>query len=483
MSKHLLFAAAAALLGSLCVAAPYGGGDGTPVNPYQIWTPQHLNSMASNMLDLDKTFILMADLDMSGYTGTSFNIINSFNGRFLGNHHTIRNLSYATPSEKDNVGLFGSAWRACICDLRLENVWIHTQGISAGGLVGYCMDCEISNCTVTGSVNATTAAGGIVGMAIGGSIISCNSSCNVSGNGGVGGVVGVLQQSAAACDSQASGTVSGTDAVGGFVGGLLAGSLQRCHAAGPVTGTGMYVGGLVGEGEGLVASCRASGTVSGNSIVGGLVGFNKGTISASFATGSVSSPQMLGGLVGLNNSQVADCYASGAVLGSYTSMAGGLIGNCQSGQVQNCYSRGMVSPGNASGGLIGMTNIPFTACFWDIESSQHTNAVGAGNSDGKLGRTTQQMKTLTSFTNAGWNFFDLWAICEGTNYPRLKWQILSADRVCPDGVAMEDLAHFARRWMMTNCALPGACSGADLNFSSAVDLADLMILSDQWLQH
>jgi len=87
----------------------------------------------------------------------------------------------------------------------------------------------------------------------------------------------------------------------------------------------------------------------------------------------------------------------------------------------------------------------------------------------------------------GWDFVaetengieDIWAICEGTNYPRFVWQIPVGDLVCPDGVAMPDLALLATHWPDDNCD-PGNdyCKGTDLDLSGAVDIGCWLVM---WL--
>jgi hypothetical protein len=92
------------------------------------------------------------------------------------------------------------------------------------------------------------------------------------------------------------------------------------------------------------------------------------------------------------------------------------------------------------------------------------------------------MKTLSTFTSAGWNFATIWSICEGKNYPRLQWQIPAGDFVCPDGVNFFDFTYFATRWRSTGCnSSNNFCGGADLNASGTVDLYDLDIFADNWL--
>jgi hypothetical protein len=77
---------------------------------------------------------------------------------------------------------------------------------------------------------------------------------------------------------------------------------------------------------------------------------------------------------------------------------------------------------------------------------------------------------------------DIWSICEGTNYPRLVWQIPKGDLVCPDGITMEDFDFFMDHWADSNCNQSnGYCDGTDLDFSGKVDIDDLVILINQWL--
>jgi hypothetical protein len=72
-------------------------------------------------------------------------------------------------------------------------------------------------------------------------------------------------------------------------------------------------------------------------------------------------------------------------------------------------------------------------------------------------------------------------LCEGTNYPRLKWQIPAADWVCPNGVRLEDFAFLAVRWLRMDCAATDRCEAADLDDSGTVDLPDLTLFATQWL--
>jgi hypothetical protein len=121
-------------------------------------------------------------------------------------------------------------------------------------------------------------------------------------------------------------------------------------------------------------------------------------------------------------------------------------------------------------------------CFWDTNTSGQSTASGNYYNDGITGETTAEMKTRSTFTDAGWDFANIWAICEVTNYPRLRWAIPAADFVCPDGIDFADYSFFAERWLNTNCASNYNCNGADFDLSGTVDMADLEIFCDYWLK-
>jgi len=136
---------------------------------------------------------------LSGYTGTSFNIIGSytpwlpFSGVFDGNGHTISNFTYES-NDTDNIGLFGYVIdpNAKITDLTLidPNVDVGT-GDEVGSLVGYLKYGGVYGCGVKGgSVSGDNAVGGLVGYYYGGTISNisnCYVTSSVSGNERVGG--------------------------------------------------------------------------------------------------------------------------------------------------------------------------------------------------------------------------------------------------------------------------------------------------------
>jgi hypothetical protein len=101
------------------------------------------------------------------------------------------------------------------------------------------------------------------------------------------------------------------------------------------------------------------------------------------------------------------------------------------------------------------------------------------------------MKTLSTFTDAGWDFLgetingteDTWRMCvNGVDYPRLNWESIAGDFMCPDGMNVEDLDYFVQRWLLGDCASSNNCGGADMNGSGAVDFADFAIFAQHWLE-
>lgn len=237
-----------------------------------------------------------------------------------------------------------------------------------------------------------------------------------------------------------------TDFAGTFDGGLntisglniVGGSNQRVGLFGHLGSSGVVrnvgfegnvsasqnVGGLVGYNQGTVSNSHATGTVVGTSnYVGGLVGFNNGTISSSYATGEVDGASYVGGLVGYNNTAVSNSFATGAV-DSTSNYVGGLVGF--KGSIQDSYATGRVQNGDTTkttaGGVIGASPTTVTNTFWDVETSGQTPASGHGRftGDSSYGKTTSEMKTLTTFS--AWSIADGWS-ADATTTP---WGMCSA---------------------------------------------------------
>ena len=268
--------------------------------------------------------------------------------------------------------------------------------------------------------------------------------------------------------------------VGSLAGSLNNGTITGCYAKGASVSGVSTIGGLVGSNAGRIVNCYSSGSISGDMYVGGLVGqVGAGTVTNCYATASVSGNRNIGGLVGKTGdetSTITNCYAIGAVKGDR--YVGGLAGQVERGAAYKCYSVGSVSGNQDVGGLVGYTRVlgRVLNSVWDTQTS------GQQTSAGGTGKTTAQMQMMSTFTSVGWDFWNVWTICEGTNYPVLLWQIFLEDFRCPDGVNFIDFAFFAAHWHQEACSPSNNyCDGTDLDESGSVDFLDLAIFTNNWL--
>ena len=371
MKTQLIFTLAGALFtifGCSVFAGTYSGGTGAPNAPYRIATAQDLNDIGNHPEDFDKYFVLVNDINLAPYTNTQFRIIGSSSSPFTGVFDGNRKRILNFTFTHSSSPYYG--------DVGIFGF------VNSGGLI---KDLKLINPNVKEGSGYYDSGGALVGvLANDANILRC-------------GVEG--------------GTVSGGSygfRVGGLAGSIAYGAtVSNCYStASIITGNGSYLGGLVGQSEyGRIVCSYSTGSVSGYSYVGGLVGYNIG--------------------VGDNRGAILNCYARGAVSASMAD-AGGLIGRYLGGKITNCYSTGLVSGGSLYiGGLVG-EGAPggLLTSFWDVNSS------GRANSAGGTGKTTAEMKTLSTFTSAGWDFTNetangtddfWWLYVNGVDYPRLNW--------------------------------------------------------------
>ncbi len=353
-------------------------------------------------------------------SGAGFAPITNFTGVLDGLGHTVSGLTINRPTQS-TIGLIGTASAAAtVRNLNLTGVSIAGR-TNVGALIG-------SN---SGLVHDVSSAGTV--------------SANNSPGTPLGGLIGT--NSGTVRRASSSGTVR-DDGQGGYIGGLIgfhsSGTVANSFSTATVNGTKDYhAGGLVGSNQAAIVESYATGNVTGNTAVGGLVGLNysTGTITRSYASGNVTSTGIstvavdsgAGGLIGQMGSDfvsgggsVLDSYATGNVTNqgfnspgiTVIHRTGGLVGLATSSvSIRNSYATGAVSgQGAFLGGLLahslgGTHN--FTGSFWD------TQTTGQSTSAGGVGKTTAQMKTGSTFTNAGWDFANTWQINAGA-YPVLR---------------------------------------------------------------
>lgn len=189
-------------------------------------------------------------------------------------------------------------------------------------------------------------------------------------------------------------------------------------------------GGVVGVNFGTVTNCYNTGPISGNCSVGGVVGENQGLVSNCYNTGWVSGNALIGGVVGANAGKIVNCYNTGTVYGNGGEV-GGVVGVSGPGTVENCYNAGIVS-GTYVGGVVGLDDGSVSHCFflkdmgvntglYGILSSMTMSGSWSNSNSGATPETSKMMKTITTFTNEGWDFNNIWTINSGVNggYPTL----------------------------------------------------------------
>lgn len=367
------------------------------------------------------------------------------------------------------------------------------ENSSAGGLVGdISSHYAIAKCHSTGQVVGRRAGGLVGAQQIGGKITDSYATGDVESNVLAGGLVGYCE-------------VSSHSSIPGYV------FISNCHSSGNVTGA--TAGGLIGDftdnrhlqipSNNSIINCHAEGNVNGYS-AGGLIG-GCGTITVDncYAKGDVSvildelvknysisglicrenRPPYFNSILTINNS-----YASGTINANVNDCnvtAGGLLAGCYRAKIKNCLvTCSMNVSGNRNlyvGGLVGykMDYLWASTSFWDV------NSTGITTSAGGEGKTTAELKTLSTYTNAGWDFMDettngpndVWRMCEDGSYPRLSWEYSQCgDYGCPDGTDIYDLKIFSEQWLIEELKY-------DLYYSDKeeiVNFKDLGIFAYYW---
>ena len=405
------------------------GTEGTEASPILVSDRAALEVLATDSLCYESWYVFRqtANIDLSASPWTPIASSSAFNGVYDGGGHRITGMTVEPAAA--GLGLFGGIYGGTVRDLVISGARVTATEISPGS-------------------------GALAGSAIGSQILRVHVlNSTIAGANTTGGLVG-LACSSPISDSRSGATVSGLAKVGGLIGSAA----STC-----ITSVG-DVSARIRELSATVIDSAATGAVSGDTRVGGLIGEVDGaTVSRSFATGAVSaSDGSAGGLVGqvwtgygplaeTSTSLLVDVYASGAVAGA--GGAGGLIGMMATGAtVTRAYAVGRVT-GNQTGGLVGTqllgcagvgasicsTAISTAAAptsFWNTTTTGQTASYG----DVATGRTTAQLQTLGTYSDAGWTITRgwsaptaaTWGICPSANggYPFLLAQFAATTQPC-----------------------------------------------------
>jgi len=446
-NKFVIISFIAFCLFGRSVNAQYGGGSGEPNDPYLIYTAEQMNEIGLHENDWNKHFKLMADIDLSQYTGMQFNIIGyyvsysdnkPFTGAFDGNGHAISNFTYISSNSNitNNIGLFGYVYDADIINLKVIEPHIDVEtGNYVGAIAGLFSTGNIAQCSVEGGqISGKQYVGGLIGQnagyitecqsitmvhseSYGGGLVGrntedisfCQSISIVEGDHTLGGLVGHNRFGGKISECHSNCTVNGRETVGGLVGYNDDARTSLCYSLGSINGQ-KNVGGLCGKNHWDILSCYSAAEITGSDEnTGGLIGYNSGTVSACKATGNVQGNKYVSGFVARNTGKITHCYATGSVQGD--SDVAGFVAK-KEGRIYFCYSTGKVSGNNNIAGLAGGGLVHL--CYWDTETS------GINESAAGRGKTTDQMKNKSTYR--GWGYGNQWVLDEGNDYPRLIWE-------------------------------------------------------------
>lgn len=373
----------AIVLTALFTNKTFAGGSGTENNPYKVATLEQLQAVSNH---LDAFFLQTNDIDAtptSGWnSGKGFNPIGDnqspFTGSYDGNGFSIEAL-YINRSGESLIGLFGETSYSELKSIILNDIFIEEAGTETGALAG----------KNDGNISFSHASGSIVGL------------------GSTGGLVGENR-------------------------GFISGSSSSVIIEDKLYGD--RKGGLAGSNltDGEIVNSYADGDVYGrryanadSRFTGGLVGFNEGLITGSYATGNVEGGESVGGFVGGNSlvAEILDSYAMGNVSG--TRWVGGFVGShFGTARIVRSYATGFVTGEENVGGFVGFFNSSTAIInwgYWDEETSGVSLGAGAGDPNGTIGLTTEEMTGANAEANMTVLDFDfVWATTIG--YPILRWQ-------------------------------------------------------------
>jgi len=153
-------------------------------------------------------------------------------------------------------------------------------------------------------------------------------------------------------------------------------------------------------------------------------------VSNSCSYANVAGWESVGGLAGENwvGGTLSNCYSTGSVTG--IADVGGLVGlNAAEGSVSNSYASGSVTGNSTVGGLVATNDGTASSSFWDIETSDQATSAGG------IGKTTLEMKSIATFSDADWDIITVaheeinpaytWNIVDGVTYPFLSWESIA----------------------------------------------------------
>ncbi len=346
----VLLAVLVHILGFSAMGA-YNGGSGTLSDPWRIYTVADLQAIASNTSHWSGHFILTSDINATGASLSPIGKVDTqFTGTFNGDNHTITGLSFN--GSASNYGLFAYIGPAG----KVQNLNIIGGSISGTlssqncGLIAGQNYGTIGNCSVSGTITATSRMGGIAGSGYAGSLIAdCQSTITINSSSG-----------------------GSSNTAGGIIGSNL-GTVKTCKSSGNINILSNNAGGIAGfnGSGGLLENCLSyANCYAVNTNSGGIVGYN--------ASGSRVSYCISLGLPEVNPGSPSTKYL------------GGIAGDNFGGTVEYCLWDQTVS----------MLAVACGRSTGTITSCQPASST--------------QLKTTAYIDGLSWEFSDVWLFQSGS---------------------------------------------------------------------
>ena len=390
--------------------SPFGGGLGTELFPYEIYTLAHLYELSDSIKNSPaypadnwskgKYFILMNDIadslrdPMGRATDNVTYNHRPFQGFFDGNNYkitlAINNYVEIINGNVSSIyyGLFSMTSNAKISNLIVDGYIRYTRGlhsttysVGAGAIVGLAYDSnEVYNCI--SYVDITTersSLGGIIGRTDYSPMIkieNCVNYGNIESTGGyldhgtIGGIIGIITGTLLSeiINCYNFGEIKGHTGIGGIIGRSNSSqtTITGCINFGFINGTennifiSNSVGGIVGKANGAISNCINLGKITGVNDIGGIAGMTNSNTTITHIINCLNIADIegndnVGGIVGyryaIGMNSIIDCKNSGYIKGKNN--IGGIIGYINGATITNSINTGVIEGEENVGGISG----------------------------------------------------------------------------------------------------------------------------------
>ncbi len=225
-----------------------------------------------------------------------------YTGSFKGGGFNIAGIYTSVNATEDgkNIGFFGYVGSGA----QIDNVLIMDGLIcgveNVGGIAGYVMGAQVSNCVSNSEVRGDKAVGGVAGNILAGAkIIGC-------------GMIGSINA------TNTTGDQSFVQNIGGVVGYNNRSEVKKSFSYSDINAAvARYVGGVVGNNVGgTIQNCYSTSTITGNTNCGGIVGYyNQGSASKCYTAGKVTASSLSGIAFGqITGTGISECFYDSAYL-------------------------------------------------------------------------------------------------------------------------------------------------------------------------